>query len=99
MIEFKSYICLKSGQVFVIIIIIFFFYKYIKNYYNENLKEQKQEGLGNPNLNLRMKVRGDNASEDAGPLARGTDASKPGSPIKVISQVYWVARTQTQKHG
>jgi hypothetical protein len=35
-----------------------------------------------------MKVRGGNASEDAGPLARGTDATKPGSPVKVISQVY-----------
>jgi hypothetical protein len=46
-----------------------------------------------------MKVRGGNASEDAGPLARDTDASKPGSPIKVISQVYWVTRTQTQKQG
>jgi hypothetical protein len=65
----------------------FFFYKYIRNYYKEKIKEQKQ-GLGNPNLKLRMKVRGGNASEDAGPLARGTDASKPGSPIKVKSQVY-----------
>jgi hypothetical protein len=67
----------------------FFFFFYLKN---KNLKRKiylkKKQGLGNPNLKLRMKVRGGNASEDAGPLARGTDASKPGSLIKVISQVY-----------
>jgi hypothetical protein len=83
--EFSS---LSFCFLFYFILFYFYFYKYIRNYYNENLKEQKQEGLGNPNLNLKMKVRGGNASEDAGPLARGTDASKPGSPIKVISQVY-----------
>jgi hypothetical protein len=65
----------------------FFFFKYIRNHFNENLKEQKQERLGNPNLKLRMKIRGGNAFEDTGPLTRGTDAIKSGSPIKVISQV------------
>jgi len=37
--------------------------------------------LGNPR-NLRTKLRGGNASENANPLARGTDATKPGSPFE-----------------
>jgi len=39
---------------------------------------------GNPSTNLRMKVREGNASKNAGHLARGTDATKLGSPLKVI---------------
>jgi hypothetical protein len=40
--------------------------------------------MGNPKGNLRTKIRGDNTSEDAGSLAQGTDATKPGSLLKVI---------------
>lgn len=60
----------------------FFFFLISTTVTNYNKKEKtQQEGLGNPKLKLRKKVRGGNASEDAGPLARGTDATKLGSPF------------------
>jgi hypothetical protein len=34
----------------------------------QNYKKGKILGLDNPKLKLRTKVRGDNASEDAGPI-------------------------------
>jgi hypothetical protein len=37
-------------------------------------EKQQKQGLGNPKLKLRMKVRGGNATEDASPMIRDTDA-------------------------
>jgi len=73
----------------IIFFLFFFFFFLSTTVTNYNKKEKtQQEGLGNPKLKLRTKVRGGNVSEDAGPLARGTDATKPRSPLKVISNVY-----------
>lgn len=56
---------------------IFYFIFINTTVINYNKKEKTQQnGLGNLKLKLRTKVRGGNASEDAGPLARGTDATK-----------------------
>jgi hypothetical protein len=94
--------CSALGEKWVIrrelLLLLFCFISTTVTNYNKKEKTQ-QEDLGNPKLKLRTKVRGGNASEDAGPLARGTDATKPGSPLKVISNVYWVTRTQTPKQG
>jgi hypothetical protein len=61
----------------------------------QNYKKEKILGLDNSKLKLRMKIRGDNASEDAGSIVWGTDITKPGSPVKVIFGVHWVTRIQT----
>jgi hypothetical protein len=37
-------------------------------------EKQQKQGLGNPKLKLRMKVRGGNVTEDAGLMIRDKDA-------------------------
>jgi hypothetical protein len=76
---------------FLVFVFFFFFFFFFLNtsVTNYNRKEKtQQKGLGNPKLKLRTKVRGGNASEYVGSLTRGTDATKSGSPLKVISKVY-----------
>jgi len=72
--------------------LVFFFFFFFFFFYKKKIKKKKektqQKGLGNPKLKLRTKVRGGNASEYVGSLTRGTDATKSGSPLKVISKVY-----------
>jgi len=46
-----------------------------------------------------MRVRGSNASEDAGPMIWGTDTTKLEPAVKVIYEVYWATMTQTPLYG
>jgi hypothetical protein len=67
-----------------------FIYLFIFLYYDmihENQLQQEiknRTGLDNPKIKLKIKVCGINTCEDAGPLARSMDLTKPGSPVTLI---------------
>jgi hypothetical protein len=63
--------CSSCWVFFIVVFQVFlweFFFFLMINDYNKKFEIQIQEGLGNLKYKLGMKVRGDNASEDAGPL-------------------------------